>query len=134
MIDKIQHLGIAVRDLDRAVAFFRDVLGLPFEGYETVDEQKVKTAMFRVGETKVELLASTSPDGPVGKFLEKRGEGVHHVCFKVADIDGAISRTRSMGVKMIDESPKSGVHGTRVAFLHPKDTFGVLMEYAQEGE
>ncbi len=134
MIDKIQHLGIAVRDLDRAVAFFRDVLGLPFEGYETVDELNVKTAMFRVGETKVELLASTSPDGPVGKFLEKRGEGVHHVCFKVADIDGAISRTRSMGVKMIDESPKSGVHGTRVAFLHPKDTFGVLMEYAQEGE
>ncbi len=134
MIDKIQHLGIAVKDLDRAVAFFRDVLGLPFEGYETVDEQKVKTAMFRVGETKVEILASTSPDGPVGRFLEKRGEGVHHVCFKVADIDGAISRTRSMGVKMIDETPKSGVHGTRVAFLHPKDTFGVLMEYAQEGE
>ncbi len=134
MIDKIQHLGIAVKDLDRAVAFFRDVLGLPFEGYETVDEQKVKTAMFRVGETKVELLASTSPDGPVGRFLEKRGEGVHHVCFKVADIDRAMSRTRSMGVKMIDETPKSGVHGTRVAFLHPKDTFGVLMEYAQEGE
>jgi methylmalonyl-CoA/ethylmalonyl-CoA epimerase len=134
MIDKIQHLGIAVKDLDGAVAFFRDVLGLSHEGYETVEEQKVKTAIFRVGETSVELLSSTAPDGPVGKFIEKRGEGIHHVCFKVADIDGAISRTKRMGVKMIDETPKRGVHGTRVAFLHPKDTFGVLIEYAQEGE
>ncbi|MDH3257860.1 MAG: methylmalonyl-CoA epimerase [Deltaproteobacteria bacterium] len=134
MIDKIQHLGIAVRDLDGAVAFFRDVLGLPLEGFETVEEQQVKTAIFQVGETKIELLATTSPEGPVGKFIEKRGEGIHHVCFKVQDIEEAISVTSARGVRMIDAEPKSGVHGTRVAFIHPKDTFGVLIEYAEEEE
>lgn len=134
MIDKIQHLGIAVRDLDDAVSFFRDVLGLSHEGYETVEDQKVKTAIFRVGETRIELLTSTSPDGPVGKFIEKRGEGIHHICFKVSDIGEAISATMERGVRMIDEVPKGGVHGTKIAFIHPKDTFGVLMEYAEEGQ
>ncbi len=130
MIEKIQHLGIAVSDLDEAVKFYRDVLGLEFEGFEEVPEQKVKTAIFKVGETKIELLASTSPDGPVGKFIERRGEGIHHVCFKVNDIEKAISETVEKGVRMIDERPRKGVGGTRVAFLHPKSTFGVLVEFA----
>ncbi|RMG60207.1 MAG: methylmalonyl-CoA epimerase [Deltaproteobacteria bacterium] len=133
MIEKIQHIGIAVADLEKAVSFYRDVLGLQFAGYEEVPDQKVKTAIFRVGETKIELLASTSPDGPIGRFIEKRGEGIHHICFAVGDIEEAIRRTKEKGGRMIDEEPRQGVEGTKVAFVHPRSAFGVLVEYAQEG-
>jgi methylmalonyl-CoA/ethylmalonyl-CoA epimerase len=132
MIERIHHLGIAVRDLQKAVSLYRDVFGLDFEGYEEVAEQGVRTAIFRVGEVRIELLESTSPEGPVGKFIERRGEGIHHICFEVTDIEVAISRTAERGVRMIDETPRMGVHGTRVAFLHPKSTGGVLIEYAEE--
>ena len=134
MIRKIQHIGIAVRSLQEAVPFYRDVLGLTFLGIEEVAEQKIRAAIFRVGESTIEVIESTAPDGPVGKFLEKNGEGVHHLCFEVEDAAAALSHARGKGVRLIDETPRTGVHGMRIGFLHPKSTFGVLTEFAQEGE
>jgi methylmalonyl-CoA/ethylmalonyl-CoA epimerase len=134
MIRRIQHIGIAVRRLDDAIPFYRDVLGLAFEGIETVEEQKIRAAIFRVGESTIEVLESTSPDGPVGKFIEKNGEGVHHVCFQVDDAASALARAKGGGARLIDETPRVGVHGMKIGFLHPKSTFGVLTEFAQEGD
>ncbi len=134
MIRKIQHIGIAVKSLAEAVPFYRDVLGLALLGEEEVAEQKVRTAVFRVGESTIELLESTSPDGPVGKFLAKNGEGVHHLCLQVDDAAAALAEAKAKGVRLIDETPRSGVHGMRIGFLHPKSTFGVLTELAQAGE
>ena len=134
MIRKIQHVGIAVRSLQEAIPFYRDVLGLPFLGTEEVAEQKIRAAIFRVGESTIEVIESTAPDGPVGKFLEKNGEGVHHLCFQVEDAAAALSRAKAKGIRLIDESPRVGVHGMRIGFLHPKSTFGVLTEFAQEGD
>jgi methylmalonyl-CoA/ethylmalonyl-CoA epimerase len=125
MIRKIQHIGVAVRKLEDAIPFYRDVLGLPFAGIEEV---------FRVGESTIEVIESTSPDGPIGKFLEKNGEGIHHVCFQVEDAAAALSRAKEKGARLIDETPRTGVHGMKIGFLHPKSTFGVLTEFAQEGE
>ena len=134
MIRKIQHIGIAVRSLSEAIPFYRDVLGLPFLGTEEVAEQKIRAATFRVGESTIEVIESTAPDGPVGKFLEKNGEGVHHLCFQVDDAAAALSSAKGKGARLIDETPRVGVHGMRIGFLHPKSTFGVLTEFAQEGE
>ncbi len=133
MIRKIQHIGVAVRKLDEAIPFFRDVLGLPLVGIEEVADQKIRTAIFKVGEASIEVLESTSPDGPVGRFLEKNGEGIHHLCFDVEDAAAALSRAKEKGVRLIDEAPRQGVHGMKIGFLHPKATFGVLTEFAQEG-
>jgi methylmalonyl-CoA/ethylmalonyl-CoA epimerase len=132
MIRKIQHIGVAVRKLDDAIPFYRDVLGLEFAGIEEVAEQKIRAAVFRVGESAIEVIESTSPDGPVGKFLEKNGEGIHHVCFQVEDAAAALARAKEKGARLIDETPRTGVHGMRIGFLHPKSTFGVLTEFAQE--
>jgi methylmalonyl-CoA/ethylmalonyl-CoA epimerase len=134
MIRKIQHIGVAVRSLADAIPFYRDVLGLEYIGTEEVAEQKIRAAIFRVGESTIEVLESTAPDGPVGKFLERNGEGIHHLCFEVGDAAVALSHAKGKGVRLIDETPRAGVHGTRVGFLHPKSTFGVLTEFAQEGE
>jgi methylmalonyl-CoA/ethylmalonyl-CoA epimerase len=134
MIRKIQHIGIAVRSLSEAVPFYRDVLGLEFLGTEEVAEQKIRAAIFRVGESTIEVIETTAPDGPVGKFLEKNGEGVHHLCFQVEDAAVALSGAKAKGVRLIDETPRVGVHGMRIGFLHPRSTFGVLTEFAQEGE
>jgi methylmalonyl-CoA/ethylmalonyl-CoA epimerase len=134
MIRKIQHVGIAVRSLQDAIPFYRDVLGLPFLGTEEVAEQKIRAAIFRVGESTIEVIESTAPDGPVGRFLEKNGEGIHHLCFQVTDAASALARAKGKGVRLIDETPRVGVHGMRIGFLHPKSTFGVLTEFAQEGE
>ncbi|MCL5966126.1 MAG: methylmalonyl-CoA epimerase [Deltaproteobacteria bacterium] len=134
MIKRIQHVGIAVRSLDAAVPFYRDVLGLPLVGIEEVAGQKIRAAVFRVGESTIELLESTAPDGPVGKFLEKNGEGVHHLCFEVDDAAAALARAKGKGVRLIDETPRTGVHGMKIGFLHPKSTFGVLTEFAQPGD
>jgi len=134
MIRKIQHIGIAVRSLQEAIPFYRDVLGLPFLGTEEVAEQKIRAAIFRVGESTIEVIESTAPDGPVGKFLEKNGEGVHHLCFQVEDAAAALSAAKGKGARLIDETPRVGVHGMRIGFLHPKSTFGVLTEFAQEGD
>ena len=134
MIRKIQHIGIAVRSLQEAIPFYRDVLGLELLGTEEVAEQKIRAAIFRVGESTIEVIESTAPDGPVGKFVEKNGEGIHHLCFQVEDAAAALSRAKAKGIRLIDESPRVGVHGMRIGFLHPKSTFGVLTEFAQEGD
>ncbi len=128
---KIDHLGIAVNSIDEGKSFWSDVLGLDYEGTETVAEQKVTTAFFPVGESEVELLESTAPDGPVARYIEKRGQGIQHVAFRVADIDAALDELKAKGVKLIDQTPRIGAGGARIAFLHPKATNGVLVELCQ---
>jgi methylmalonyl-CoA/ethylmalonyl-CoA epimerase len=128
---KIDHLGIAVNSIDDGKAFWSDVLGLAFEGAETVAEQKVTTAFFPVGESEVELLESTAPDGPVAKYIEKRGQGIQHVAFRVENIEEALAELKEKGVKLIDQEPRIGAGGAKIAFLHPKATNGVLVELCQ---
>lgn len=128
---KIDHLGIAVKGIDQGKAFWSDVLGLSFEGTETVQEQKVTTAFFPVGESEVELLESTAPDGPVAKYIEKKGEGIQHVAFRVENIEEALSELKEKGIQLIDEKPRKGAGGAKIAFLHPKSTGGVLVELCQ---
>ncbi len=128
---KIDHLGIAVKSIDEAKSFWADILGLVFEGDETVAEQNVTTAFFPVGESEVELLESTSPDGPVAKYIEKRGEGIQHVAFRVENIEAALTYLKEKGVRLIDETPRKGAGGAKIAFLHPKATRGVLVELCE---
>ncbi len=128
---KIDHLGIAVNSIDDGKGFWSGVLGLDFEGAETVAEQKVTTAFFPVGESEVELLESTAPDGPVAKYIEKRGQGLQHVAFRVADIDEALAELKEKGIQLIDQQPRIGAGGAKIAFLHPKATNGVLVELCQ---
>lgn len=129
MITKIDHLGIAVRSLDESIAYYEKALGLRCEHREEVPSQKVRTAFFSVGEVHLELLEPTSPDSPVAKFLEKNGEGVHHVAFASSDIVGQLKQASESGVKLIHEQPFEGAAGKLVAFLHPKSTYGVLTEF-----
>ena len=129
---KIDHLGIAVNSIDEGKSLWTDMLGLAFEGSETVEEQKVTTAFFPVGESEVELLESTAPDGPIAKFLEKKGQGVHHVAFRVENIEEALEELKEKGIKLIDEKPRKGAGGARIAFLHPKATNGVLVELCEK--
>ena len=131
---KIDHLGIAVNSIEEGQRFWADVLGLPFEGSETVEAQKVTTAFFPVGESEVELLESTSADGPVAKYIEKRGQGIQHVAFRVADIEEALEELKSKGVQLIDQTPRVGAGGARIAFLHPKATNGVLVELCERSD
>lgn len=128
---KIDHLGIAVNSIEEGRQFWTDVLGLPFEGSETVEAQKVTTAFFPVGQSEVELLESTSADGPVAKYIEKRGQGIQHVAFRVADIEQALEELKSKGVQLIDQTPRVGAGGAKIAFLHPKATHGVLVELCE---
>ena len=128
---KIDHLGIAVNKIEEGKKFWTDVLGLGFEGSETVAEQKVTTAFFPVGESEVELLESTAPDGPIAKYIEKRGAGIQHVAFRVENIDAALAELKEKGVKLIDQEPRIGAGGARIAFLHPKATGGVLVELCE---
>lgn len=128
---KIDHLGIAVNNIEQAKSLWHDVLGLPYEGSETVAEQKVTTAFFPVGESEVELLESTAPDGPIAKYIEKRGQGIQHIAFRVDDIEAALVELKTKGIRLIDETPRIGAGGAKIAFLHPKDTQGVLVELCQ---
>ena len=128
---KIDHLGIAVNRIDQAQSFWADVLGLPFEGSETVAEQKVTTAFFPVGESEVELLESTAADGPVAKYIEKRGQGIQHVAFRVENVEASLAELAAKGVRLIDKVPRIGAGGAKIAFLHPKDTNGVLVELCE---
>jgi methylmalonyl-CoA/ethylmalonyl-CoA epimerase len=128
---KIDHLGIAVNSIEDGKKFWSDVLGLAYEGDETVAEQKVTTAFFPVGESEVELLESTSPDGPVAKYIEKRGQGIQHIAFRVEDIEAALAELKEKGIQLIDETPRHGAGGAKIAFLHPKATGGVLVELCQ---
>jgi len=120
---KIDHLGIAVNSIDDGKSLWTDALGLAFEGSETVEEQKVTTAFFPVGESEVELLESTAPDGPIAKFLEKKGQGIHHVAFRVENIEEALEELKQKGIKLIDEKPRKGAGGAKIAFLHPPTAF-----------
>ena len=133
MLTKIDHIGIAVKSLDDAVPFYRDNLGMAFAGIEEVAEQKVRVAMLQVGESKIELLEPTSEDSPVARFIEKNGAGIHHIAYEVADVEAAIAKLLAGGARMIDEKPRSGAHGTRIAFIHPKSSNGVLTELCQAG-
>lgn len=133
-ISHIEHIGIAVKDLKESIKFYENVLGLKCYSIEEVADQKVRTAFFMVGQTKIELLESTEPDGPVGKFIEKKGEGIHHLAFAVNDIEAALGHARSADVKLIDEKPRKGAEGLNIAFLHPKSTFGVLTEFCSRPE
>ena len=128
---KIDHLGIAVNSIDEGKNFWSDILGLSFDGTETIDAQKVTTAFFPVGESEVELLESTAPDGPVAKYIEKRGQGIQHIAFRVENIEAALDELKEKGVKLIDEKPRKGAGGAKIAFLHPKATGGVLVELCE---
>ncbi len=125
----IEHIGIAVKSLNEAIPFYEKILGLTCYAVEEVKDQRVKTAFFMVGQTKIELLESTDPEGPIGKFIEKKGEGIHHIAFAQEDIAGALSNAEANGIQLIDKSPRKGAEGLNIGFLHPKSTFGVLMEF-----
>ena len=132
MIGKINHLGIAVKSLAESEKQWQEVLGLKKLGEEEVAAQKVKVAMFKVGESKVELLEATSPDSAIAKFLEKRGEGIQHICFQVDDLKQALAEMKAKGAPVIDAEPRIGAGGHKVAFLHPKGFNGVLIELLEE--
>jgi methylmalonyl-CoA/ethylmalonyl-CoA epimerase len=125
----IEHIGIAVSDLKEAIAFYEEVLGLECYGIELVEDQKVRTAFFRIGDTKIELLESTDPDGPIGKYIEKRGPGIHHLAFAVDNVSEALKDAAGKGVRLIDEVPRRGAEGLQIGFLHPKTTLGILTEF-----
>ena len=125
----IEHIGIAVANLEEAIRYYEDVIGLECYSIEEVKDQKVKTAFFKIGETKIELLESTDPGGPVGKFLEKKGPGIHHLAFSFPDVGQALKEAESKGVQLIDKQPRKGAEGLSIGFLHPKSTFGVLTEF-----
>jgi len=131
VIQKINHIGIAVSSLEAHLPFYRDVLKLEYQGTQTVPDQKVRLAVFRVGEVSIELLEPTAPDSPIAGFIEKRGEGVHHLAYQVDEIEAQIAGFKAAGVQMIDEKPRAGAHGTRIAFLHPKSSGKVLTELTQ---
>lgn len=130
-IIKIDHLGIAVSSIEKGKNFWTDILGLSCEGSETVEEQKVTTAFFPVGESEVELLESTDSEGPIAKYIAKRGEGIQHIAFQVDDIKAALAELKQKGVRLIDQTPRIGAGGAKIAFLHPKATNGVLVELCQ---
>jgi methylmalonyl-CoA/ethylmalonyl-CoA epimerase len=125
----IEHIGIAVSNLEEAKAYYEKVLGLECYAVEEVADQKVKTAFFMVGQTKIELLESTDPEGPIGKFIEKKGAGIHHIAFSFNDVDAALNDAAEKGVALIDKTSRKGAEGLHIGFLHPKSTFGVLTEF-----
>lgn len=125
----IEHIGIAVNSLEESIPYYENVLGLKCYAVEEVADQKVKTAFFLVGETKIELLESTDPEGPIGKFIANKGPGIHHLAFAVDDVDLALKQAEEKGVRLIDKQPRKGAEGLRIGFLHPKSTHGVLTEF-----
>ena len=127
-ISHIEHIGIAVKSIEETKKYYEEVLGLECYSIEEVEEQKVKTAFFQVGDTKIELLESTSPDGPIGKFIERKGEGMHHLAFAVDNTNEALQDVGSKGVQLIDNVSRNGAEGLKIGFLHPKSTHGVLTE------
>ena len=131
---KVDHIGIAVKSIEETKKLYHDLLGLQHAGNETVEEQKVTTAFFPVGDTEVELLESTAEDGPIAKYLEKRGEGVQHIAFRVENIEEALGELKDKGIKLIDEKPRRGAGGAKIAFLHPKSTYGVLVELCERND
>ena len=134
-ISHIEHIGIAVKCIEEALPYYENVLGFKCYAIEEVKDQKVKTAFMKVGETKLELLEPTSDDSPIAKFLEKRGQGIHHIAFAVEDgVAGALGECESMEIQLIDHTPRKGAEGLNIAFLHPKSTQGVLTELCEKGD
>ena len=130
-IKNIDHIGIAVKSIEQAGKFYTDVLGLDIEDIETVAEQKVNVAFIPITDSEVELLESTEPDGPVAKYIEKRGEGIQHIAFRVDDINQCLAELKEKGVRLIDQTPRHGAGGAKIAFIHPKETNGVLVEICE---
>jgi methylmalonyl-CoA/ethylmalonyl-CoA epimerase len=130
-ITHIEHIGIAVKSIEEARKYYEQVLGLKCYSIEEVKDQKVKTAFFKIGDTKIELLESTDPEGTIAKFIEKKGEGIHHLAFAVDGIENALSEAESKGIQLIDKKPRKGAEGLEIAFLHPKSTVGVLTEFCE---
>ena len=130
-LSHIEHIGIAVKSLEEAIPYYEDILGLKCYAIEEVKDQKVKTAFFMIGQTKIELLESTDPQGPVGRFIEKRGEGLHHIAFAVNGLEEKLKKVEGKGVRLIDLQPRKGAEGLDIAFLHPKSTFGTLTELCE---
>jgi len=128
----IEHIGIAVKNLSDSISYYENVLGLKCYSIEEVKDQKVKTAFFKIGETKIELLEATDPDSPIGKFIENKGEGIHHLAYAVHDIESALKEVEAKGVRLIDKTPRKGAEGLEIAFLHPKSTGGVLTELCED--
>ena len=134
-ISHIEHLGIAVKSLDEAIPYYENILGMKCYAVEEVADQKVKTAFFKVGQTKIELLEPTCEESTIAKFIEKRGEGIHHMAFAVADgVANALAEVEAKGVRLIDKAPRKGAEGLNIAFLHPKSTAGVLTELCEKRE
>jgi len=127
----IDHIGVASKDMAEALKFFVEKLGMEATGFETIEDQKVRVAFLPLGEGEIEILESTSPDGPVAKFIEARGEGVQHIALRVDDLDSALEELKAKGVRLIDEKPRIGAGGARIAFIHPKETHGVLLELCE---
>jgi len=130
----IEHIGIAVKNMAESIKFYEEVLGLTCYAVEEVADQKVKTAFFQIGQTKIELLESTDPEGPIGKFIEKRGEGIHHIAYAAKGLESSLEELKSKGIKLIDEKPRPGAEGSNIAFINPKVTFGVLTELCEHPE
>ena len=128
----IEHLGIAVKSLETAIPYYEEILGLKCYSIEEVEKKKVKTAFFKIGQTKIELLESTSPEGTIAQFIEKRGEGIHHIAFATTGVQKALEEAESKGVRLIDKAPRKGAEGLNIAFLHPKSTMGVLTELCED--
>ena len=133
-ISHIEHHGIAVKSLEAAIPYYEEVLGLKCYAIEEVADQKVKTAFFKVGQTKLELLEPTAEDSPIAKFLEKKGEGIHHLAFATDGVANALAEVEAKGVRLIDKAPRKGAEGLNIAFLHPKSTIGVLTELCEKPE
>jgi methylmalonyl-CoA/ethylmalonyl-CoA epimerase len=131
LVGPVDHLGIAVKDLETSKAFYGDILGLPFLFEEEVETESVKVAAFHAGGVRIELLESTDPEGPIGRFVEKRGAGLHHICYSVPDIRQVLEKLGAKGIEPVGPAPRPGAHGCQVAFLHPKDTGGILVELSQ---
>ncbi len=131
-LSHIEHLGIAVNSLEEAIPYYENMLGLKCYAVEEVADQKVKTAFFKIGETKIELLESTDPEGPIGKYIAKRGQGIHHMAFAVEGLEDSLNEMAEKGVQLIDKAPRKGAEGLDIAFLHPKSTFGVLTELCED--
>ncbi len=130
-IKHIDHIGIAVKDIESALSFYRDALGLKLEEIEVVEEQKVKVAFLPISEGEFELLETTEEDGPVAKFIEKNGEGIQHIALRVENLEECLAELKSKGVRLIDEKPRKGAGGAKIAFLHPKSTGGILLELCE---
>jgi methylmalonyl-CoA/ethylmalonyl-CoA epimerase len=130
-LSHIEHIGIAVKDLNEAIAYYENVLGLKCYAIEEVADQKVKTAFFMIGQTKIELLEATDPESSIGKFIEKRGEGIHHIAFAVDSLPSALAELEEKSIQLIDKQARKGAEGLNIAFLHPKSTKGVLTELCE---